>query len=392
MRLSTSTLSAIICSMLTVVTAAPEGYVVGDVWSTLTPEAKIPSAYSTEYQTTFGIAIEPVVSSVELTSVSSTSTRADSSYASSISESRDYNKIITQIGDGQIQAPSSTPVAVITQIGDGQIQAATSTPSPKASSVAIITQINDGQIQAHHSSSSSKEDIIYLTTTLNEVITKHTTYCPEDESSTSSSESDITETRTDTVNVDDLSTTFLSTSTTTIFPSGASTSSEEVTTLTTTPTTTVNVVVTAFYDDAQLTTISDSSAPPSASPSPSSSLATTSATAIPSKRLFKKDVTSETCINEGSLAMTIKDSILTDAKGRIGSIVANKQFQFDGPPPQAGAIYAAGWSVSPDGYLALGNQTVFYQCLSGTFYNLYDEIIGAQCEAVRFGVVNLIDC
>ncbi|GMF61921.1 unnamed protein product [[Candida] boidinii] len=134
MRLSTSTLSAIICSMLTVVTAAPEGYVVGDVWSTLTPEAKIPSAYSTEYQTTFGIAIEPVVSSVELTSVSSTSTRADSSYASSISESRDYNKIITQIGDGQIQAPSSTPVAVITQIGDGQIQAATSTPSPKASS------------------------------------------------------------------------------------------------------------------------------------------------------------------------------------------------------------------------------------------------------------------
>ncbi|GME90385.1 hypothetical protein B5S31_g1934 [[Candida] boidinii] len=426
MKFSASTLSAIFCSMLAVATAAPEGYVVGDVWSTLTPEAKIPSDYSTDYQTTFGIAIEPVVSSVELTSVSSTSTSPESSYASSISESRDYSKIITQIGDGQIQAPSSTPVAIITQIGDGQIQATTSTPSPTSSvavitqigdgqiqaattttttsssssttDVDVITQIGDGQIQAQHSSSSSSEEIVYLTKTENDVVTKYTTYCPEEESSTSSFEGDVTETRTDTVDVDDLSTTFLSTSTTTIYPSSASTSSDDdVTTLTTTPTTTVMVVLTAFYDDPQMTTVSDStttSASASASPSasPSSSLATTSATAIPSKRLFKKDVTSQSCMSEGSLAMTIKDSVLTDIKGRIGSIVANRQFQFDGPPPQAGAIYAAGWSVSPDGYLALGNQTIFYQCLSGTFYNLYDEIIGGQCEAVRFGVVNLIDC
>ena len=90
--------------------------------------------------------------------------------------------------------------------------------------------------------------------------------------------------------------------------------------------------------------------------------------------------------------MKLTDSILTDAHGRIGSIVANRQFQFDGPPPQAGAIYAAGWSISDDGNLAIGNTTVFYQCLSGNFYNLYDEHIGSQCEEVYLKVVDLIDC
>ena len=90
--------------------------------------------------------------------------------------------------------------------------------------------------------------------------------------------------------------------------------------------------------------------------------------------------------------MTLKDSILTDIKGRIGSIVANRQFQFDGPPPQAGALYAAGWSISNDGNLAIGNTTVFYQCLSGNFYNLYDEVIGTQCEPVYLKVVDLVDC
>ena len=47
---------------------------------------------------------------------------------------------VSQIGDGQIQAPTSTAAAV-TQIGDGQIQAPTST-------AAGVTQIADGQVQA----------------------------------------------------------------------------------------------------------------------------------------------------------------------------------------------------------------------------------------------------
>lgn len=33
--------------------------------------------------------------------------------------------------------------------------------------------------------------------------------------------------------------------------------------------------------------------------------------------------------------LTLKDGILKDKEGRIGSIVANFQFQFDGPEPQA---------------------------------------------------------
>ena len=95
---------------------------------------------------------------------------------------------------------------------------------------------------------------------------------------------------------------------------------------------------------------------------------------------------------DATLEMSIKDGILTDDKGRVGSIVANRQFQFDGPPPQAGALYAAGWSITPDGNLALGDQDVFYQCLSGDFYNLYDESIAAQCHPVYLQAIDLVSC
>ncbi|SMN19334.1 similar to Saccharomyces cerevisiae YKL163W PIR3 O-glycosylated covalently-bound cell wall protein required for cell wall stability [Maudiozyma saulgeensis] len=98
------------------------------------------------------------------------------------------------------------------------------------------------------------------------------------------------------------------------------------------------------------------------------------------------------CKSKGTLAMTIKHGFLTDSKGRIGSIVSNRQFQFDGPPPQAGAIYAGGWSITPEGHLALGNQDIFYQCLSGDFYNLYDKSIASQCGPVYLQAVDLIDC
>ncbi|AET39939.1 uncharacterized protein Ecym_5165 [Eremothecium cymbalariae DBVPG len=95
---------------------------------------------------------------------------------------------------------------------------------------------------------------------------------------------------------------------------------------------------------------------------------------------------------EGTLEMTLSDSVLRDAHGRIGSIVASRQFQFDGPPPQAGAIYAKGWSLTPDGNLALGDSDVFYRCLSGNFYNLYDQSIGGQCSPVQLQAINLITC
>ncbi|CCK69359.1 Cis3p KNAG_0C02480 [Huiozyma naganishii CBS 8797] len=100
----------------------------------------------------------------------------------------------------------------------------------------------------------------------------------------------------------------------------------------------------------------------------------------------------QSCTNSGTLQLTLKDGLLTDAKGRIGSIVSNRQFQFDGPTPQAGALYAAGWGITGEGNLALGDQDVFYQCLSGNFYNLYDQKIAEQCSPIHLEIVGLVNC
>jgi len=96
-----------------------------------------------------------------------------------------------------------------------------------------------------------------------------------------------------------------------------------------------------------------------------------------------------TTCSSGALVATLTNSVLTDSKGRIGGIVANHQFQFDGPPSQAGTIYNSGWSVCSNGSLALGPSAIFYQCLSGTFYNLYNTPAGASCEAV---IITVIPC
>lgn len=80
--------------------------------------------------------------------------------------------------------------------------------------------------------------------------------------------------------------------------------------------------------------------------------------------------------------MTLQDGVLKDSKDRTGYIASNFQFQFDGPP-QAGAIYTAGFSTCNNGSLALGGSTVFYRCLSGDFYNLYDRHWAAQCEPIE---------
>ncbi|ERS96226.1 hypothetical protein HMPREF1624_07135 [Sporothrix schenckii ATCC 58251] len=89
-----------------------------------------------------------------------------------------------------------------------------------------------------------------------------------------------------------------------------------------------------------------------------------------------------TCSSNGALLLTLADGVLTDAKGRTGYIASNYQFQFDGPP-QAGAIYTAGFSVCGNESLALGGSTQWWQCKSGDFYNLYDRNWAPQCEAVE---------
>ena len=74
----------------------------------------------------------------------------------------------------------------------------------------------------------------------------------------------------------------------------------------------------------------------------------------------------------------MKDGVLTDPLGRTGYIAANEQFQFDGPP-QAGAIWTAGFSVCTNGRLTLGADQTWWKCISGNFYNLYFKNQGGQC-------------
>jgi len=94
---------------------------------------------------------------------------------------------------------------------------------------------------------------------------------------------------------------------------------------------------------------------------------------------------------QGALQISLANGILTDTQGRTGYIASNNQFQFD-KPPQAGAIYTAGWSICGNGSLALGGSNVFYQCLSGNFYNLYNEHWAAQCSPVTIETLMLLDC
>jgi len=81
------------------------------------------------------------------------------------------------------------------------------------------------------------------------------------------------------------------------------------------------------------------------------------------------------------LTISLSNGVLTDSEGRTGYIASNYQFQFDNPP-QAGAIYTAGFSICSNGSLAIGGSAMFYKCLSGTFYNLYEQSSGAQCSPV----------
>jgi hypothetical protein len=82
---------------------------------------------------------------------------------------------------------------------------------------------------------------------------------------------------------------------------------------------------------------------------------------------------------------------LKDQQGRTGYIAAKYQFQFDGPP-QAGAIITAGFSVCANGSLSIGGSSAFYQCLSGSFCNLYDRYWAAQCSPITTNTIKLKQC
>lgn len=278
-----------IASLFSVAFAA---YIPSEPWSTLSPEGSL-AGPTTDYAETFAIAVQPIATALA---------------------KRDH---ISQIDDGQIQAPVSTSkpkttVNLITQIGDGQIQHHTVPPASPVTTAQVVSQIDDGQIQAEF------------------------TKPPAPPATTGNVVSQIGDGQ-------------------------------------------IQATVVSQIGDGQIqatavSQISDGQIQqPTGSPSAPSEIAVS-------------------CKAEHQLSMTLKDSVLTDSLGRIGAIVSNRQFQFDGPPPQAGTIYAAGWSITEDFKLALGNSTVFYQCLSGSFYNLYDEATAEQCYPVHLNVVKLVSC
>ena len=97
------------------------------------------------------------------------------------------------------------------------------------------------------------------------------------------------------------------------------------------------------------------------------------------------------CSKNGTLEIALQNGVLTDALGRTGYIASNYQFQFD-KPAQHGALYTAGFSACEGNLLALGNSTIFYQCRSGNFYNLYDRYWAAQCEPIELVLLDLQKC
>lgn len=251
---------------------------------------------------------------------------------------------VAQIGDGQIQVQSSvtlqtvTPPApttapIINQIGDGQIQ------NQKTNVVSIVNQIGDGQIQNQPSAA----------VVINQISDGQIQNQP-------------------------VTSTHVYTTTVVNQISDGQIQNQAVTSVITT--TVVNQI-----SDGQIQ--KQGTATPVTQISDGQPQATGAASSLGRVKA---------CLAENNLAMTLKDSVLTDSKGRIGAIVANRQFQFDGPPVQAGTIYGSGWAITPDGHLALGSQDTFFQCLSGDFYNLYDESIGGQCEPVKFSIIDLVAC
>ena len=306
-------------------------YAPKDPWSTLTPSATYKGGI-TDYSSSFGIAIEAVATS-----------------ASSVASSK-AKRAASQIGDGQVQAATTTAAvskkstaAAVSQITDGQVQAAKST-------AAAASQISDGQVQAAKSTAAAASQIsdgqVQAAKSTAAAVSQITDGQVQAAKSTAAAASQISDGQVQ-----------------------ATTSTK-----------------------AAASQITDGQIQASKTTSGASQVSDGQVQATAEVKDANDPVDVVSCNNNSTLSMSLSKGILTDRKGRIGSIVANRQFQFDGPPPQAGAVYAAGWSITPEGNLALGDQDTFYQCLSGDFYNLYDKHIGSQCHEVYLQAIDLIDC
>lgn len=302
-------------------------------YSTLSPSAKIPSGASTDFSGTFGIQVVTVESASALSTDTATSTLTRN-------DNKKEATPVAQITDGQVQHQTTGGVSAIKQISDGQVQHQTNAAQPIAqisdgqiqhqTTVQPVAQISDGQIQ-HQTVKASATPVQQI----GDGQIQHQTTAAA--ATTASAVKQINDGQIQH------------------------------------QTTTAENVAKAQSDGQAIAT---------GSPSSNSTLSDDddSSSTIP-----------KACSSANNLEITLHDSVLKDTHERWGAIVANHQFQFDGPIPQAGTIYSAGWSIK-DGYLYLGDSNIFYQCLSGDFYNLYDENVAKQCSAVKLSVIEFVNC
>lgn len=308
-------------------------------WTTLTPDGK-PLGPTTDYTNKFGIqivtisgalySINPAAHKRAVNQIGDGQIQAQTSVSLATPTTTTIASVVNQIGDGQIQHQTTT-ASVINQIGDGQIQHQT------AKTASVINQIGDGQIQHQTATKASVVNQIGDGQIQHQTATTATTASVINQIGDGQIQH-----QTGTASV--------------INQIGDGQIQHQNATATV-----------AQISDGQLQATATAAA--------------NDDSAIP-----------VACLTKDSLTMTLKNTVLTDGLGRIGAIVANRQFQFDGPPPQAGSIFAAGWSITDDGLLALGDSAVFFQCKSGDFYNLYDDNVAAQCEPVHLSVIELIEC
>ncbi|KAI3402290.1 hypothetical protein KGF56_004860 [Candida oxycetoniae] len=90
---------------------------------------------------------------------------------------------------------------------------------------------------------------------------------------------------------------------------------------------------------------------------------------------------------------TLKNTILKDSKGRIGSIVANHQFQFD-KPTQPDALFTKGFSIvweDKNWLLALNGKTTFWDsALNDYLYKVYDAPITSKSRKVELVIIEVV--
>ncbi|QIW99195.1 hypothetical protein AMS68_004713 [Peltaster fructicola] len=318
---------------------------------------------------------------------------------------------LSQIPDGQIQAPwgtshpvwTTTPAQPTTPATTTSQKPASSNSQQPSSSLSMkppVSQINDGQIQNPIPPPPGTKEVTKPTTLTSVFTTTHKTTTTD---KTTVTKPCSTATITKTGPTATVKTTHTVETTHTVTKPGSTASLKSITTVTMPKPCTTSKSSTSSITPCTTKT-SDMSKPCTTSkPSTSSTTpCTTKTSGTVVSQLFDGQVQVPSgkpqswnnigaCAGDNALSLTLKDGILKDARGWTGYIAANRQLQFDNPP-QAGALSTSGFSVCGNGSLALGGSTVFYECLSGNFYNIYDQWIAPQCHPVSLNVAQLVKC